>query len=292
VRYPLALRDNWRTFAHRRLTQAFASAIPVPFDDSSRIIFFSDCHRGINNRADAFARNQGLFLGALGHYYQQGYTYIEVGDGDELWKNRRMGDIRNAHPRVFDLLEEFNRQERLHLIFGNHDIARRMRRQLDKGGLIAHEALLLRHANSGRQIFVVHGHQADFKSGELYMVSRLVVRHMWTRLQLHGLVGTGYPTFMTEAQRRIEGKIIEWVQAERQLTICGHTHQPASTRAGAPLYFNTGSCIHPGSITGLELEDGELRLVKWVAQPDAGGRQVPAMRREAMAPPRVLKRLE
>jgi UDP-2,3-diacylglucosamine pyrophosphatase LpxH len=264
----------------------------VPFDDSSRIVFISDCHRGSNNRADAFAGNEGLFLGALAHYYQQGFTYIEVGDGDELWKNRRIGDIRNAHPRVFDLLEEFNRQARLHLIFGNHDVAGRMRRQLDKEGLIAHEALLLRHASSGRQIFVVHGHQADFKSGGLYMVSRLIVRHIWTRLQLRGLVGSGYSTLMTEAQRKIEAKIIEWVQAERQLTICGHTHQPASTRPGMPLYFNTGSCIHPGAITGLELEQGELRLVTWMAQPGDSRDPVATIRREMLAPPRVLKRLE
>ena len=29
------------------------------------------------------------------------------------------------------------------------------------------------------------------------------------------------------------------------------------------LYFNDGSCIHPNGITGLEIENGCITLVKW-----------------------------
>jgi hypothetical protein len=61
---------------------------PILFDDSSKFIFFSDCHRGDNSWADNFSPNQLLMFHALTYYYDQGYTYIEVGDGDELWENR------------------------------------------------------------------------------------------------------------------------------------------------------------------------------------------------------------
>ena len=65
-------RDNLHAFTYRRLTEVFESAKQVPFDDSSRFIFFSDCHRGNNNRIDAFARNEELFLRVLTHYYDEG----------------------------------------------------------------------------------------------------------------------------------------------------------------------------------------------------------------------------
>jgi len=72
----------------KRLTEVFEMAEEVPFDDSSKIVLFSDCHRGDNGWADDFAHNQSLFFFALEHYYAQGFTYIEIGDGDELYENK------------------------------------------------------------------------------------------------------------------------------------------------------------------------------------------------------------
>ena len=90
---PRSANNGHHKFAHRRLTEVFRRARRVPFNDSSRIVFFSDCHRGNNGKADDFAKNAELFLHALGHYYREGFTYIEVGDGDDLWKevSRQVG---------------------------------------------------------------------------------------------------------------------------------------------------------------------------------------------------------
>ena len=73
-----------------RLTAVLTEARkqPIPFDDTSKLIFFSDCHRGDNSWADEFARNQSLYFFALKNYYDQGFTYIEIGDGDDLYKNK------------------------------------------------------------------------------------------------------------------------------------------------------------------------------------------------------------
>ena len=110
----------------QRLSDVFeqARANPIPFDDSSKFILFSDCHRGDNGWADDFAHNQLLFFNALCWYYENGYTYIEVGDGDELWENRDFSVIRREHSHIFSLMQKFFLDDRLYLIWGNHDIER------------------------------------------------------------------------------------------------------------------------------------------------------------------------
>ena len=49
----------------------------------------------------------------------------------------------------------------------------------------------------------------------------------------------------------------------RHILITGHTHRPVLPAEPA-YYYNTGSCVHPRCITCIELERGELTLVKWV----------------------------
>jgi hypothetical protein len=65
----------------KRLTEVFRSSQEIPFDDGSKFILFSDCHRSNNSWADDFANNQSLFFFALQHYFKDGFTYIELGDG-------------------------------------------------------------------------------------------------------------------------------------------------------------------------------------------------------------------
>jgi len=267
-RFPLeqlvALRNILRTRAYRRMTQAFQAAKTLLFDDDSRLVFFSDLHRGDSSRADAFAQNEALFVQALRHYYQRGFTYIEVGDGDELWQNRRLRDIKRAHRETFDLLHTFDAEDRLHLIFGNHDVQGFQRRTMKKDGMMAHEALLLRHARKKQQIFAVHGHQVDFKSDGLYRVSRLIIRHIWRHIQNLGF--TDVASSIEESRNRgtLRQRVSEWIEAHKQIVICGHTHTPNFPASGALSYFNVGSGVFDGYITGLEIQSGEISLVKWL----------------------------
>jgi UDP-2,3-diacylglucosamine pyrophosphatase LpxH len=313
---PRAVLDFWRTWARMRLSAVFEAAKEVSFDDASRIVFFSDCHRGDNSRADAFARNEELFLDALTYYYHEGFSYIEVGDGDEMWKNGHFGDILDAHKRTFDQLHKFNRGNRLHLILGNHDIQGSRHNRVEKDGILAEEGLILRHTRTGQRIFVVHGHQADFKSDALYVIGRFAVRHIWRRLQLLGFeaalrgvngvrksaqarigsgLETGFPRRLTlkisQIQRQTERQLRAWAEAYRQIVICGHTHRPMFATHGAPPYFNTGSCVFPGVITGLELRNGELAPVKWSCRPETKNGKTPHTERQLMAPPRKLRLL-
>ena len=285
---PRRLYNGWRTRAHRRLTAVFQAAKHVPFDDSSRIVFFSDCHRGDNSRADTFVRNKELFLHALTHYYREGFTYIEVGDGDELLKNRRFSDIRKAHGSVFDLLHKFERQDRLHLIMGNHDSQNGRHARMEKDGIIVREGVILCHTRTEQLIFVVHGHQVDLKSDRFQLVGRLVTRYIWKQLQLLGLGNIPSREGGSRNRENIRQKIVEWQKAHQQIVICGHTHSPRFAAYGSPPYFNTGSCLYADYITGLEIQNGEIMLVRWSVQPGTKRKGMPHIKRELVSRPRKL----
>lgn len=56
---------------------------------------------------------------------------------------------------------------------------------------------------------------------------------------------------------RLRGEL-EWAQAEARYI------QPAPIPIEPPCYFNTGCCCYPdGDVTGLEIADGMIRLVRW-----------------------------
>ena len=278
--YPQPFAHLWQNLIHRRFNAVFANSPYIPFDNDSKFIFFSDCHRDDKSKVDAFAPNEALFLRALTHYYDEGYTYVEVGDGDELWQHQKFQQIRKAYGRIFDLFHCFDRENRLHLLVGNHDIQDRFGNPGHKDGIPTKDGIILRHVNSGNQIFVVHGHQADFVSERYLFMARWTVRHIWRRflmmgmmtrkpkpdpIQQQGLVQRRGVEWILLQQKKVAQRIAQWAQLNQQTIICGHTHLPVSSGSGQTPYFNTGSCINPGYITGIELVNGKLRLVKWTA---------------------------
>ncbi len=290
--------DRWQAVTDQRLAQMRDEAYPVEFDDTSRFVFFSDCHRGDRGRADVFAPNEGLFLHTLAHYAAQGFTYVEVGDGDELWQNSRFEGIYRAHPRTFERLHRFDRMGRLYLLLGNHDIQHRHIRQMSKAGLLVRESLRLTHVGSGQSILVFHGHQADPNNDRFAWVSRLTVRTVWRQMLCLGLAkGITWTEDLSRrhplekriidrvqrAKMRIEQRLIDWARRYEQPIICGHTHHPTGAQYGMTPYFNTGSCVEANQITGLEIENGAITQVRWMIK---AGR----VRREVLAQPRQLYR--
>lgn len=275
--------ESLTEYSRLRLNAAYHAGLRVPFDDRTPLVIFSDHHRGDRSRLDPFAANQDLFVHALRHYYDRGYTYIEAGDGDELWKGWRFGDIERAHGPVFELLHRFHRQDRLHLLYGNHEELAEGGYQQDKGGLPAREALVLERVRTNQRLLVVHGHQADPRNDQRTQWSRRFVRYLWTPIQAAGLAslsGPAHPLSFT-ATETISQRIAAWAAVQRQLVICGHTHRPAFARPGAAPYFNTGACLYPGQITGIEITGGAIQLVRWTTQSLHQGSSV---RREVVTP--------
>ncbi|MGC1378626.1 MAG: metallophosphoesterase [Anaerolineales bacterium] len=289
-----------------RLTEVFQSAHEIPFDDKSRFIFFSDCHRGDNSWADDFAKNKSLFFHALDYYFREGFTYFELGDGDELYENWRFSDVIYAHSHIFQRLRDFHLAGRFHLIYGNHDKERADPKTAAKtlfsyiddctgneeplfNGIQVHEGLLLKHVPTGGKIFLVHGHQGILFADQWWKFNRFMVRFLWRPLQLIGVDDPTSPAKNFKKRDILDYKIAEWVKEKNQPTICGHTHRPSFAAEGKPPYFNDGSCIHPRCITGIEIDKGQIQLVEWALTTNKDGYLVVA--KDILAGPRKVASL-
>lgn len=288
----------------KRVSLVFESADEIPFDDSSRIILMSDCHRGDGSWADDFSKNQNLYFAALTHYYDENYTYIEIGDGDELWENSRFSDIKQVHGDVFWLLSKFYNEGRLYLIFGNHDMVKKddsfvknnLYEYFDERekkyiplfkDIKLYEGLVLKHRATGDKIFLVHGHQVDCLNYRLWKLARFLVRYLWRPLTTFGVNDPTRTAKNYNKKEAAEKRLTEWVKRKKHMLVAGHTHRPMFPEAGEPPYFNDGSCVHPRCITGIEIAYGCITLVKWCVKTKKDGTLY--IGREALAGPRELK---
>jgi len=274
---------------YKRFDKAYRTAKRIQFDDSSKIIIFSDCHRGDNTFADDFANNRNIYFHALKTYYNEGFTYCELGDGDELWENRDFNYILEAHKNVFMLMKKFYDENRLYRVVGNHDFLYRNERYVEKylytyfnkvtgeddplfPGVSFSEGLVLEHCETGQEIFMCHGHQADFMNYVGWKFNRFMVRALWRQLQIFGIGDPTSPARNYKELIKVERRTKKWiVKNNNRFTITGHTHRPRFPEPGDVAYFNDGSCVHPRSITGLEIEKGNISLIKWNVQTSEDG---------------------
>ena len=56
-----------------------------PMTILSKFVIMSDCHRGSGKTLEIIFWLK-IYFAALNDYYKKGFTYIELGDGDELWE--------------------------------------------------------------------------------------------------------------------------------------------------------------------------------------------------------------
>ncbi len=264
----------------KRLTKLYEKAKVIPYDNSSKFVIMSDCHRGTGNWTDNFLPNQNLFFAALQHYYDKGFTYFELGDGDELWENRDFNNIIEVHSDSFWIMEKFYQEKRLYMLYGNHDIVKNSRKYVDKNmkkyycdsskkycplfpDMVVYEGLILEHQETYNTIFLVHGHQGDVINDELWPIGRFLVRYVWKRLELLGMRDPSSSDINPKKKNKIETQLSKWSEDHNQMLITGHTHRAVFPTIREPKYFNDGSCIHPRCIQALEIENNKIALVKW-----------------------------
>lgn len=254
--------------ADARLNRAFLNTPILPLTNRSRYVLMSDCHRGVGNSSDNFLKNQHLYFAALEHYYRQGFTYIELGDGDELWENRSIKSIMDIHGNVFWLFRQFDQENRLYLIYGNHDIVKRKKRLKPLlSPLCFHEGIILTTGtlpdNGPRvSLYLTHGHQASLLNSTLWPLSRFLVRYVWNPLENLGVLDPTSAAKNYRVKNKCETRLSHWAEENRRILITGHTHRPILPTEPAH-YYNTRSCVHPRCITCIEIERFSMTLVKW-----------------------------
>lgn len=273
---------------YKRLTEAYDNAKRMNIDDNSKYIFFSDLHRGDDSISDEFARNQTLMVSALQYYYKNGYTYVEVGDGDDLWVHSNFKHIRTAHIDVFTVLKEFYKDNRFIMLYGNHNIYLKSRYYVMMNyyfyydefteseeelfvGLRPIEALRLTYTPTGQEILVVHGHQGDFFNDQCWFLSMIALRYFWKFMHLVGFRNPASPAKNQSKRHKIEKNFTKWLKKNKVMMICGHTHRPKFPNKNDMPYYNTGCCIHTKGITEIEIINGKIMLVQWRIHADSDG---------------------
>ncbi len=264
---------------HRRLDRSFEHVPVLSWDEDCRYVLFSDCHRGNGSQGDNFLKNRHLFLAALDYYYRSGFTYIEMGDGDELWENHNMEQIKEIHSDVFRKLAQFYRDNRLYMLYGNHDMVKKYTHFSKKKcstfycllsgcqqplfpGIVFHSGLVLHDYQTGKRLYLTHGHQASLLNSTLWPVNCFLVRYVWKPLEQIGILDPTSAAKNHKIKKRTEQRLASWANHHHRTLITGHTHRPMLS-GESNFYANTGSCVHPYCITCIEVRGHELSLVKW-----------------------------
>lgn len=272
----------------QRLSQVYHSSETIPFNDNSKFVFFSDCHRGDGSKADNFYKNRDIYLHSLNYYYEKGFTYIELGDGDELWENDRFSTLFGTHAEAYLLLRKFYLDKRLYMLWGNHDVFKSSRNYVKNAlfqyydsaaqsykplfeNIKIHEGLILQYTNMSYEIFLVHGHQGDILDDFLWPFSRFFVRHVWKFIEN---LNNGSRINIARRKERleaVEGSIKQWARSKKKVVIAGHTHKTAFPLSGQIPYFNDGCCVKKRHITCIEIQNGRISLLKWVRSLNSDG---------------------
>lgn len=251
----------------------------IDLKDEEKIVFISDCHRGDGSFKDSLMSNYNAYKGALRYYLKNNFKLVEIGDGDELWRNKDFGYIGYYYSEIFELLFEFKKKNSLYIFWGNHDIIKKYKNKFMKiidrskgegfydilknlyGDIIFYESLKFKRKD---EIFLVfHGHQVDIINSYLWIVSRFLLRNVWARFESLGIKTPTLPAKNAFKRKRVDKRIQRWCKINDKKIIAGHTHKTRLGNSEKGYYFNDGCCVYPNHLTTIEYIDGKFNLIKW-----------------------------
>lgn len=311
------------------LSKPGKKGIVIPFDlAQGKFIIFSDQHKGARNGADDFMAAEPNYLAALEHYDQLAFSFINLGDSEELWENS-LTRVKKFNDKNFLAERKFVARNAFVKVIGNHDLywgndpfAWWQLKKIFEADLKVYEGVILETVVDGNafRIFCTHGHQGDAQSDGNWF-SKFFVARIWAPFQAYLRINPN-TTAYDDTKKTLHNEIMyEWSSVQqRSLLITGHTHQPVFeslthierlyrqyqeaessgnkelladlyaeirrrekefTAVSAdylimkPSYFNSGCCCFiDGDITGIEIENGFIRLVKWTLKDGVSQRLV------------------
>lgn len=206
----------------------------IAFTPKDKFAILSDQHKGARDGADIFALSERNYLAALDHYYHHGFTYINLGDSEELWENTFL-TVKKHNKATFLKEKLFIEQERFIKIFGNHDLywgndplAMASLLQIYGKAIRIYEGVVLQITVKEKQlsIFMTHGHQGDAQSDGNWF-SKWFVSDIWGPLQGYLSINPNTPAFNNQMKTDHNRIMYEWSSERKDmLLITGHTHQP------------------------------------------------------------------
>lgn len=283
-----------------RINRLKDSVKVINLKTSDKIVIFSDCHRGDGSFKDSLYPNVNIYITALRYYYNGGFTYIEAGDGDELWKFKDINNIFKAHEDEYKILSLFKDKCRLYMIYGNHDnekIKKSFKKKILRGkniflkkfysDLDIHEGIILKFENN-KEFLVFHGHQLDYMSYELAPVSKFLVRYVWGFLnEAFSFREIISPAKSDNLREKVDNRVYNWCNQNKMPVIMGHTHNAIFPNENGVQYYNIGAAVLPYAITCIEIKNGTITLVKWTIKSIEDG--ILAVRKEILVNPRIIK---
>jgi predicted phosphodiesterase len=251
--------------------------------ETSRIIVFSDQHRGAKNGADDFMKAETAYLAALDYYFENKFQFISLGDNEELWENT-LNQVKKHNTITFEAEKKFILKDRFFKVFGNHDlywdnnpIASQQLKTIYGKKLRVFEGIILEKdnkedtrqkktvsdpfsflkkkptvddnvlpiANCPLTIFLTHGHQGDASSDGNWF-SKFFVANIWAPLQSYLRINFNTPAYDEDLKTTHNLIMYEWsAKYKRLVLITGHTHQPVFESLTHPekLYKELGDAI-------------------------------------------------
>jgi predicted phosphodiesterase len=284
--------------------------------DTDRFIIFSDMHKGAKDGADDFNGCEKNYLQALAYYDKNKFTYIQLGDAEELWENK-LAAVKKVNGISFEKEKCFLQRNAFVKVFGNHDLfwdnspfSSSELEEIYGHKVTIYEGVVLRTKVDQvfLDIFLTHGHQGDEMSDGNWF-SKWFIANLWAPLQCYLFINPNTPANYDYLKTAHNKLMYEWVAPQQHLLlVTGHTHQPVfqslthlenlyqklqsakelknepevkaleneiqiKHQKGQvlpdfsgynPSYFNSGCCcFNDGDITGLEIEAGQISLIKW-----------------------------
>ena len=238
-----------------------------------RYVIFSDVHKGNGTSGlDDFRHNEALYCEALNHYLDNDYRLILNGDIEECWKSPLSDIMETYDSTAFEVERQFAARgpDFYMRTYGNHDDDWANPKKVDRylSPILRRQIKVYPSIRLGSRIMIAHGHQGDLTSDRLARVSRRVVRRIWKPLQhLLKLKMPGKVAGNNPIQSNRDRYLHQWAVKNRQLLIAGHTHRallnPDPKTGSTDHYINLGCCVLLDGMTGIEIDQGEIRLVKW-----------------------------
>ncbi|EHQ27911.1 metallophosphoesterase [Mucilaginibacter paludis] len=206
----------------------------MSFGPQQQFIIFSDQHKGTKNGSDIFATAEQNYIAALEYYNQNNFTYINLGDGEELWENN-IAKVKRKNSQSFAREKNFATRNAFVKIFGNHDLywdndplAPIFLERIYGQKINIYEGAILQTDIDGKplQIFLTHGHQGDLQSDGNWF-SKWFIANVWGPLQMYLELNLNTPSVDDHLKTIHNNMMYQW--SARQpglLLITGHTHQP------------------------------------------------------------------